>query len=257
MDFKGKTVMITGAVRNTGLVIAHEFAAAGARVIVNGRKADDVERVSAELKEKYGCVTIDAVLDIADDKAVDEYFDKLESEGVVVDVLINNAVVQVQGYNFIDTPYDELLAGFKINSIGLYHVSQRVAKIMRANGGGSIVNIGSNTAIRPVKNRTAYVASKGAVDALTRAMAIDLAEFNIRVNTVVAGYIHSDRWLTLPQGSIDRRHKNIPLGKECAPEDIARGAMFIASDLSPRTTGSSLVIDGGCSTQLIPNDCDV
>jgi NAD(P)-dependent dehydrogenase (short-subunit alcohol dehydrogenase family) len=256
MDFTGKTVMVTGSVRNTGLGIVKAFAAAGARVIVNGRKESDTQRVAQEIRDVYGTEVIEAMVDIAQPEQVDQFFDKLEADGVKLDILVNNAVVKACGYSFIDSPYNMLTETFKINVFGLFHCSQRAARIMKTNGGGVIINVGSNTAERPVKGRTVYVASKGAVDSLTRAMAIDLAEFNIRVNTVAAGYIYSDRWPVLPQSTVDRRHKNIPLGHECQAEDIAKSIMFLASDDSPRTTGTRLMVDGGTSVQLVPADCD-
>ena len=256
MDFIGKTVMITGSVRNTGLGIAREFAKAGARLIVNGRKEADVKRVAAELQADFGAEVIEAAVDIAVPEEVNRFFDALEADGIALDVLVNNAVIQAVGYSFIDTPYDLLEDTFRINTLGLFHCSQRAAKIMKNNGGGAIVNVGSNTAERPIKGRTAYVASKGAVDSLTKAMAIDLAEFNIRVNTVAAGYIYSDRWPVLPESTVQRRRANIPLGQECNAVDIARSVMFLASDDSARTTGTRLTVDGGTSVQLIPLDCD-
>jgi 3-oxoacyl-[acyl-carrier protein] reductase len=257
MDFTNKTVMVTGSVRNTGLGIAREFAKAGARVIINGRKKSDTKRIVEEIRSEFGIETIEATMDLSVPKQVDSFFNFLETQGIKLDVLVNNAVVQAQGYSFIETPYDMLIETFKINTIGLFHCSQRAAKIMKDQGGGAIVNIGSNTAARPIKERSAYIASKGAVEALSRAMAVDLAQFNIRVNTVAAGYIYSERWLELTEDTIERRHRNIPLGKECTVEDIAKTVMFLASDESSKTTGSCLTIDGGTSTQLIPMDCDM
>ena len=257
MDFTGKTVMVTGSVRNTGLGIIKEFAAAGARVIVNGRKEADTKRVAQEIRNEYGVEVIEATMDIAIPDQVNQFFDSLEAKGVKLDVLVNNAILHACGYSFIDTPYDVLESTFKVNSLGLFHCSQRAAKIMKDNGGGAIVNVGSNTVERPIKERTAYIASKGAVDALTRAMAIDLAEFNIRVNTVAAGYIYSDRWPELPESTVERRHKNIPIGIEAKAEDIAKSVMFLASDISCKTTGARLTVDGGVSTQLTPPDCDM
>lgn len=257
MNFKDKTVMITGSVRNTGLGIAKEFAKAGARIIVNGRKEADTHRVSEQIRNDYSVNVIEATMDLSIPEQVNDFFDSLETQNIKLDVLVNNAVVQACGYSFIDTPYDVLMDTFKINSIGLFHCSQRAAKIMKNQGGGVIVNVGSNTVQKPIKNRTAYIASKGAVDALTRAMAIDLAEFKIRVNSVIAGYIHSDRWAKLSQNTIARRRRNVPLGKESTSEDIANAVMFMASDLSSNITGTSLVVDGGITKQLVPSDCDV
>ena len=256
MNYKNKTVMITGAVRNTGLEIAKAFAAAGARIIINGRKQEDTERISTMLKEEYSVETIEATMDISKPTEVNSFFDMLETRQINLDVLVNNAVIQATGYSFIETPYELLKNTFDVNTLGLFLCSQRAAAIMSNQDGGSIINIGSNTAVRPIKNRCAYIASKGAVDALTRAMAIDLAEHKIRVNSVIAGYIHSSRWEELDTETIDRRRRNVPTGTESYGKDIANAVMFLASEFAGNITGTSLTVDGGCSTQLIPADCD-
>ncbi len=248
--------MVTGSVRNTGLGIAREFAAAGANLIINGRKEADTVRVAKEIRDEFNVEVIEATFDISRPEQVNAFFDSLESENVKLDVLVNNAVIQAVGYSFIDTPYELLEQTLKTNTMGLFHCSQRAARIMKKYGGGAIVNVGSNTAERAIKGRTAYIASKGAVNALSRAMAVDLSPYNIRVNTVVAGYIHSDRWSELTAATVKRRRKNIPLGKECLAADIARAVMFMASDACSKVTGSSVTIDGGTSIQLTPEDCD-
>ena len=255
-NFTGKTVMITGAVRNTGCDIAHAFAAAGARVVINGRNSTDTNRVANELRDKYPAEIIEAPVDITKGEELEAFFVSLREQKISLDVLVNNAVVQTQGYAFIETPYAEMKRTFEVNVIALYHCSQLAAAMMIEHGGGAIINIGSNTADQSIKNRSAYVASKGAVNALTRAMALDLAQYNIRVNGVTSGYIHSDRWDTLDPAAAKRRRKNIPLGRECAAADIAHTAMFLASDVSRSTTGAALIVDGGCSAQLVPADCD-
>jgi NAD(P)-dependent dehydrogenase (short-subunit alcohol dehydrogenase family) len=255
-DFNKKTVMVTGAVRNTGVGIAEAFAAAGARVIVNGRRAEDAKRIAEKISAAYDTEVIEAVMDITKPEQVNKFFDSLEERQISLDVLVNNAVYQALGFSFMETPYEVFQEAFAVNVLGLCHCSQRAAKMMMERGKGSIINVGSNTASRSLKNRSAYIASKGAVDALTRAMAVDLASHNIRVNTVAPGYISSERWNTLDQECIDRRRKNIPLGRECQADDVAQSVMFLASDLSRCTTGGHLVIDGGCTVQLFPEDCD-
>lgn len=128
---------------------------------------------------------------------------------------------------------------------------------MVARGGGAIVNIGSNTAGRALGDRTAYIASKGGVESLTRAIAVELAEHQIRVNCVIPGYIRTERWATLPEEVKQRRWKNVPLGKESTPEDIGEAAAFFASAKAGNITGSSLLVSGGLDIQMVPPDCAV
>jgi NAD(P)-dependent dehydrogenase (short-subunit alcohol dehydrogenase family) len=128
--------------------------------------------------------------------------------------------------------------------------------MMVKQGSGAIVCIGSNTAERAIRDRTAYVASKGAIDALVRAMAVELGPQGIRVNCVVAGYINTDRWDVLDPKIAERRRANIPLGQEAHGKDIADVVMFMASDKASKINGARLMVDGGCTVQLFPTDCD-
>ena len=159
-------------------------------------------------------------------------------------------------YSLTETPRELLEDVFKVNVFGTFACAQGAARIMLETGSGAIVNIGSNSAERAIKDRSAYIASKGATDALTRAMVVDLGRQGIRVNTVVAGYINSDRWDVLPDETVQRRRKNVPLGQEARGSDIADAVLFLASDAACKITGTRLVVDGGISTQLVPVDCD-
>jgi len=256
MRFKDKVVLVTGAVRNTGLAIAEGFAKEGAIIALNGRKAEDVTREAARLRETYGVTVLEVQADISIPDQVDAMFAKISSELGRLDVLVNNAIIQGVGYSLVDTPREVLEEVFRMNVFGTYHCSQSAARIMIEQGSGAIVNIGSNTAGRAIKNRTAYVASKGAIDSLTRGMAIELGPAGIRVNCVVAGYINTDRWETLTTEA-DRRRANIPLGREADGCDIANTVLFMASDDAAKVNGAQLIIDGGISSQLVPADCDI
>ncbi len=254
---KENIVLITGANRNTGFAIAERFAKAGAVVILNGRRTEAVAEAAGKLIEKYGARIVEAPADIAKPDEVAAMFAMIEKECGDLDVLVNNAIVQGVGYTFVDTPLDLLDDVFRINVFGLYHCSQLAARMMLRNKSGAIINIGSNTAERAIRNRTAYIASKGAIDALNRAMAIELAPHGIRVNSIVAGYIHSDRWTTLPEEDKKRRRANTPIGGEATGEDIADAVLFIASSNAAKINGARLVVDGGTSVQLVPPDCDL
>ena len=251
MRFKDKVVLVTGAVRNTGLAIAEAFASEGAVVALNGRKPEDVAREAERLRETYGVNVLEVPADIACPEQVDAMFAKIEKECGRIDVLVNNAIIQGVGYSLVDTPLSLLDEVFRTNVFGNYHCSQCAARMMLKKGAGAIVNIGSNTAERAILKRTAYVASKGAINSLTRAMALELGPKGIRVNCVVAGYIHTDRWAKLTTEAV-RRRSNIPLGKEADGSDIADAVLFMASENAARINGAGLVVDGGISVQLVP-----
>lgn len=257
MDFSSKTVLITGSTRNTGLGIAKRFARLGATVVVNGTTTEAVTEAADQVRQVATCPVIEAAgrIDVPDD--VESIFRTVEQASPRLDVLISNAVVQGVGYEFQETPEDLFDQVMSVNVKGLFMVAQRAARMMIARGGGAIVNIGSNVAGRAIRQRTAYVASKAAVEGLTRAMAIDLAPYQIRVNCVAAGYIHTERWDTLDPAHAERRRKNVPLGQEAQADDIAQAAAFLASDAARNITGTRIDVDGGCTAQHMPIDADL
>lgn len=257
MRFKDKIVLVTGAVRNTGLAIAEAFAEAGATIVLNGRKAEDVAREAERFRKTYKVTVLEAQADISIPEQVEAMFAKIVSKLGRLDVLVNNAIIQGMGYSLVDTPREVLEEVFRINVFGAYHCSQKAAELMLKQGSGTIVNIGSNTAGKAIKNRTAYVASKGAIDSLTRAMAVELGPEGIRVNCVVAGYIHTPRWDGLTADETSRRRANIPLGMEADGGDIANTVLFMASEEAGKVNGAQLIVDGGVSSQLVPEDCDI
>ncbi len=256
MRFENKVVLITGAVRNTGLSIAEAFAKEGAIIALNSRTPDDVAREAARLRDAFGVTVIEATADVANQHQVDAMFETIERECGRLDILVNNAILQGCGYLLVDTPRELLEQVFAVNVFGSYACAQGAARMMLKAGRGAIVNVGSNTAERAIRERTAYIASKGAIESLTRAMALELGPAGIRVNCVAAGYIHSDRWDSLTT-EVDRRHANIPLGEEAYGSDIADAILFMASDAAAKIHGTRLVVDGGCLTQLLPADSDV
>ena len=258
--FENKCVLVTGSARNTGLGIAKVFGSYGATVFVHGRSAEQVEKVAQALNddasadgEKY----VPVAGDVASEEDVARMFAFIEGQAGGLDVLVNNACHLGLGHDFLDMPiafFDEVLG---VNLRGYALCAQYAAKQMITRGGGAIVNIGSNTADRALSDRAAYIASKGGVESLTRAIALELAQHNIRVNCVVPGYIYTERWDVLPEEIKQRRWKNIPLGKESSPEDIGEAAAFLASSKSGNITGSSLLVSGGIDVQLVPPDCAV
>ncbi len=254
---RDRVVLVTGTGRNTGLAIAEAFAAAGAVVALNSRKAVDVAREAKRLRETYGAAVVEVPADVGDPDQVDAMFATIAQECGRLDVLVNNAIIQGVGYALVDTPRDVLQDVFRVNVFGSYYCAQGAARMMLAQGSGSIINIGSNTAERAIRNRTAYVASKGAIDSLTRGMAVELGQHGIRVNCVVAGYIRTPRWDALTDDQVERRHMNIPLGAEAEGSDIADAVMFLASDAAAKITGTRLMVDGGSLAQLYPPDCDL
>jgi NAD(P)-dependent dehydrogenase (short-subunit alcohol dehydrogenase family) len=153
---------------------------------------------------------------------------------------------------------DYFLKVVKTNLLGNFMMSQHAVKrFLKQEERGVIVNVGSNTSTRAIRNRTAYVASKGGIDSLTRSMALDLGPLGIRVNMCAPGYIYTDRWDALSEEKRTRRRNNCPLRKEAKAEDVAQVVAFLASDASRNMTGERIVVDAGCSCQHMPEDVDI
>ena len=257
MRFDHKVVLVTGASRNTGLEIAARFVAEGATVWINGTTAEGVHRAAQELRSRGYTQLMEAPADIGEASAVAALFANIRKQSGRLDVLVNNAVLQGVGHAFEDTPLALFEQVIRVNLVGAFHVAQEAARMMLAQGGGAIVNIGSNVSTRAIRKRSAYVASKGGVDALTLAMAVDLGPRGIRVNTVAPGYIHTERWESLSERDTRRRRANVPLGKEASGAEVAAAVLFLASDEAANIHGARLVVDGGCSAQHMPADVDV
>lgn len=257
MRFSDHCVLVTGAAHNTGLAIARRFAAEGAIVWLNDLDPEATRAAAKEIAAATGALVHAAPADLSNPAAIADLFVSLTSvSSGRLDVLVNNAAQQAIGQPFLTTPLAVLENTVRVNLIGAYLCAQHAARLMVARGSGAIVQIGSNCDRRAIRERTAYIATKGGVDALVRAMALELGPHGVRVNTVIPGYIRTDRWKSLSPERIARRRANVPLGAEASADDVADAVLFLASAAAARITGARLVVDGGCSSQLVPADLE-
>lgn len=255
-DFSGRTVVVTGAGSNLGLAIARRFHAAGARVALCDLDRRTIAAAVRELAAADPARVWGAPCDIADERAVRRFFAGVGRAFGTVDVLVNNAA-----HLGIDQPAalgEQTSAGFArilaVNVTGTFQVTREAVRLMAA--GGAVVNIGSNTGGRAIRGRPAYIASKGAITALTRALAIDLAP-RIRVNEVAPGYILTPRWEAIGARNRRLRRANVPLGEPADAAAIAAAVLFLAGDGASAITGARLVADGGVDAQLVPTALQV
>ena len=251
-----QTVLITGAGSNCGLGLARHFFAQGARVVLNDVDRKLVEAARAELAAVDASRVLARAGDISSPRAVQALVAAAERRFGAIDVLVNNAAVLGVGYAFVDTPMAEFDRVLRVNIRGTYLVAQQVARLMIRQERGSIINISSNTAERALRNRSAYIMSKGAISALTRALALELAPY-VRVNTVAPGFIWTRRWNQIGAAARRTRRKVIPLHEPAQFEDIAELVGFLASAKARNITGACYTIDGGVSSQLLPPPLDV
>jgi len=250
IQFKNKIVLVTGASQGIGRAIAQVFGKHGATVVINYHSNDAGAKETLELVKASGGTGLIKKADISKPESAQELIESVEHEAGPIEVLVNNAA-SFNRNHFLNVTLDELDAVFNTNVRGLYYLSQMAATVMAKRKKGCIIHISSILAGRAVPNRTAYCASKGAVEGLTRAMALDLAPFNIRVNAISPGLIQTDAMLagfTDPdlRAEVER---HIPGGRFGEPEDIANAALFLASDLASYINGEILAVDYGLAAR--------
>lgn len=239
MKLAGKVAIITGGGRGIGLGIARRFTAEGARVIIAQRHLEDAEAAAA------GTAMIARPLDVTDPARCAALVDFALERFGRLDVLVNNAGVAGLNGSLIDLDHCVWRQVIETNLSGTFYCGQAAARAMiRCGARGRILNIGSVNSFCAQKNAAAYVASKGGVLMLTKAMAVDLAPYGIRVNCLAPGSIlvERNRVALTAQASLGQA---IPLGAPGSVEDVAAAAAFLASDESAFITGAALVIDGG------------
>ena len=230
------THLITGAGSGIGEAVARGLHAEGAEVVLADLRAEAVEAIAAELGERATPVT----LDVRDEEAVRRVVGDL-------DVLANVAGIG-STTTAPETPLDTWEDVFAVNARGTFLCCKHAIPSMVARGGGSIVNMGSVAGLVGLRNRAAYCASKGAVIALTRALAVDHVADGVRVNAVCPGTVDSPwvRRLVDEIGeSLDALRARHPMGRLGEPDEIAAAVLYLASDDAAFVTGTAFAIDGG------------
>jgi 3-oxoacyl-[acyl-carrier protein] reductase len=246
----GKVAVVTGSSRGIGRGIAERLAAEGARVVVNGRHSETLEPVAQAVRTAGG-----EAIAVAADVGIGEQVDRLFGETVAVfggvDILVNNAACTDQRAHFLELDEGQWDTALRANLKSAYLCAHRAANLMVDQGRpGSLISISSFSAVRAHRSLAAYDASKGGLEALTRAIAVDLAPFGIRANVVGPGAIHTETQDRLGLEAARRRAATVPLGRAGTSEDIAAAVAFLASEEAWYITGQVLYVDGGMLAQL-------
>lgn len=246
MRLKGKSALVTGAASGFGAGIARRFAQEGASVVLMDLNLAGAEEVAAGIGSAARAVRGD-VTSLADTEAAVAATVALSGR---IDIVVNNAGWTHRNKPLLEVTEEEFDRVYAINVKSLFHMTRTVVPVMRGQGGGAIINIGSTAGIRPRPGLTWYNSTKGAVNLLSKSLAVELAPVRIRVNCVApvmgaTGLLEAFMGLADTPENRARFVATVPLGRLSEAEDIASACLYLASDEAGFITGVVLPVDGG------------
>ena len=248
-DVSGRVVIVTGGGQGIGREYAKEFAAAGAIPVIAELNLHSTNNVAAEI-ERAGGQSLPIQTDVASLDSVQKLVDTVMAKYGRIDVLINNAAIftSLKMRPFDQIPIEEWKQVMDVNVASMFLTCRAAVPVMRAQGGGTIVNISSGTPFRGVPFLLHYVTSKGAIVALTRALAKELGKDGVRVNCVAPGFTMSQGVLDNPEVVEKLRDVSVSartIQRDQEPDDVVGAVVYLAGPTSSFVTGQTIVIDGG------------
>lgn len=247
IDLTGKTALVTGGSNDTGAAICRVLAEAGSSVVVQYYKnRDKADRVCEYIGAKGG-IAANCYVDLSEKSSIDELFSFIKDKFGRLDILVNNAHLPVTRSFFTEAAWEEHQEQIDVMVKGTFYCCKKAVSLMEGCGGGSVINIITSLVDHPVKGYSSFITAASALTGFTKNLAVEAGEKGIRVNMIVPGFILTGHTPYAPQHVQDAIAKATPLGRLSTPDDIARGVLFFASDLSKFITGQSLAIDGGGS----------
>jgi NAD(P)-dependent dehydrogenase (short-subunit alcohol dehydrogenase family) len=243
MRLQGRVAAITGGALGIGRATAFTFADEGATVALCDVQTDAVQAVAREITERGGKAFAMGV-DVGEASQVQAFVDRVVAEFGRLDVMFANAGI-AHSAPFLDHPEAQWHRVLRVNLTGVFLCCQAAARQMAKQGGGRIITVASINGFRGVENLVGYNAAKAGVVELTRTMAVELAHHHITVNAIAPAQIDTRLTRSLPEEARLRRVERIPMGRFGEPEEVAKAALFLASDDASYVTGHTLAVDGG------------
>lgn len=243
---KGKTAVVTGGTRGIGFAIVKKYLENGANVAIAGSREETVKKALAQLQE-YQDRIMGIWPDLCSPQDVADAFRSVRERFGTFDILANNAGVSSRT-SIYDYTLEEFSQIVDLNLKAVFVCSQAGARLMKEQGGGTIINASSMVSEYGQPSGCAYPATKFAVNGLTKSLARELAKDGIRVNAVAPGVTNTDMVAALPKEMFDRVCAGIPLGRPGEPIDIANAYLYLASDMASYVTGAVLRVDGAAMT---------
>lgn len=243
---KGKTAVITGGTRGIGFAIAKLYLQNGANVAIAGSRQETVDKALAQLPE-YAERVMGICPDLCSPEEIAAAFASVRERFGGLDILVNNAGISSRS-SLYDYTLEEFTKLIDVNLKAVFVCSQAAARIMKEQGGGSIINTSSMVSLYGQPSGCGYPATKFAVNGLTKSLARELAKDQIRVNAVAPGITKTDMVAALPPEMVARISAGIPLGRVGEPEDVANAYLYLASDAASYVTGAVINVDGAAMT---------
>lgn len=253
-NLKGRKVLVTGGAQGIGFAVAECFAGEGADVFIGDIRVEKAVEAAKTLEEKYGTASKAYKLDVSSREGIRSCFERFKEEQHVLDILINNAGIQIRrpSLEFEEEKWDLLM---NINLKGAFYCAQEAAGMMKDRG-GAIVNISSGTSTETLPGRAPYCISKAGINGMTAVLAAEWAKYNIRVNAVAPGWILTQLLLDgMNMGIVSEKQilAAVPMKRLADVREIAGPVVYLASDEASYVTGQTLFVDGGQNALGLPD----
>jgi len=245
-DLSDRIALVTGASRGIGEQAARLLAQQGAYVLVSSRKQDACEQVVQAITAEGGRASAHAC-HIGEPEQIEAVFEHIKQQHGKLDILVNNAAANPYYGHILDTDINAFAKTVDVNIRGYFFMSIHAGRLMKQNGGGSIINVASVNGVRPGDKQGIYSITKAAIINMTKAFALECGADRIRVNAVLPGLTNTKfaGALTGNQALLDAWLQEIPLRRYAEPDEIAGTILYLASDAASFVTGSCVTVDGG------------